>query len=93
MSDRDCKNCLYARTPDDPYSNGCTAWSCEYIDRQEAIKLIKSIVRCKDCKWAKKEGDEGEGNLTCACHIPRFIVPSDGFCYLGERRNNEGTTE
>ena len=51
------------------------------------------IVTCGECKWAKKEGDEGEGNLTCACHIPRFIVPSDGFCYLGERGADEGTTE
>lgn len=42
MSDRDCKNCLYARTPDDPYSNGCTAWDCEYINRKEAIEIYKA---------------------------------------------------
>lgn len=44
MNDRDCKNCLYARTPDDPNNNGCTAWSCEYIDRQEAIAVWKEFV-------------------------------------------------
>lgn len=39
---RDCKTCAYARTPDDPYNNGCTAWDCEYIDRKEAIKVYKA---------------------------------------------------
>lgn len=47
---------------------------------------IIDIVRCEECKWAEKEGDESEGYLTCACHIPRFFVPQDGFCFLGERR-------
>lgn len=42
MSDRDCKNCLYARTPDDPNDNGCTAWDCEYINRREAIEIYKA---------------------------------------------------
>ena len=72
----------------------CELWSnCFYPKAPKEIDnkvmpdcpLIE-IVQCKECKWSKKEGDEGEGNLTCACHIPRFIVPSDGFCYLGERR-------
>lgn len=40
--DRDCKNCIYARTPDDPYNNGCTAWSCEFISRKEAIEIYKA---------------------------------------------------
>ena len=44
MSDRDCKNCLYARTPDDPNNNGCTAWDCEYINRKEAISVWKEYI-------------------------------------------------
>lgn len=68
-------------------------WSLEVTDVHDNILEAKTtdidLVRCGECKWAKKEGDEGEGNLTCACHIPRFIVPSDGFCYLGERRADE----
>ena len=56
--------------------------------RHKDCPLIE-IVTCGECKWGEEEGDEGEGNLTCACHIPRFIVPSDGFCYLGERRVDE----
>lgn len=39
---RDCKTCLYARTPDDPYNNGCTAWDCEYISRKDAIAIYKA---------------------------------------------------
>lgn len=44
MEERKCKTCVRARTPDDPYDNGCTAWSCEYIDRQEAIAVWKEFV-------------------------------------------------
>lgn len=40
--DRDCRTCVYARTPDDIYSNGCTAWECEYINRKEAIEIYKA---------------------------------------------------
>ena len=36
--DRDCKNCIY-HTED-----GCSKWDCEYINRQEAIKLIEQKV-------------------------------------------------
>ena len=40
--DRDCRTCVYARTPDDMYSNGCTAWDCDYINRKEAIEIYKA---------------------------------------------------
>ncbi len=39
--ERNCKKCIYARKPDDPYDNGCTAWDCEFIPRAEAIKVFK----------------------------------------------------
>lgn len=58
---------------------------CDFLQvRADKCTLI-DIVRCEECKWAEKEGDESEGYLTCACHIPRFFVPQDGFCFLGER--------
>ena len=57
MSKRDCKTCVYARTPDDPYNNGCTAWDCEYINREEAIKAWKR-TRWISCK---KEVPKDEG--------------------------------
>lgn len=43
MKDRDCRTCVYARTPDDMYDNGCTAWECEYINRREAIEAYKEM--------------------------------------------------
>lgn len=84
MSDRDCKNCLYARTPDDPNNNGCTAWSCEFIDRREAIKLIKSIVRCKDCKWQKVNAKNGFHG--CGHRFGLVKADDDSFCPYGERK-------
>lgn len=38
--DRDCDNCAYAR-PTHTMDNGCTAWTCEFIPRAEAIKAWK----------------------------------------------------
>lgn len=84
MSDRDCKNCLYARTPDDPNNNGCTAWSCEFINRREAIKLIKSIVRCKDCKHYDTE-TRVFPNCTDISGAVRYMEKDD-FCSKGERK-------
>lgn len=58
---------------------------CWFVHDENDCQLI-DIVQCKECKWAKKEGDESKGHLTCACRIPWFFVPEDGFCFLGERR-------
>ena len=33
--DRDCKKCAYSSP------NGCTAWDCEFIPREEAIAAWK----------------------------------------------------
>lgn len=71
-----CWECFYIE---------CDHWGEHGYDNSAVCPLI-DIVRCKECKWAEKEGDESEGYLTCACHIPRFFVPEDGFCFLGERR-------
>lgn len=38
--DRDCDNCAYAK-PTHTMDNGCTAWTCEFIPRVEAIKAWK----------------------------------------------------
>lgn len=86
---QNCQKCI-----DDCLNIPLDCYPDEYGENRKGEKIVCpliEIVQCKDCKWAKKEEDEGEGNLTCACHIPRFIVPSDGFCYLGERRNDEAT--
>ena len=42
--DRDCKTCAYS-SPVGGIGNGCTAWKCEYINRQEAIKVYKAVMQ------------------------------------------------
>lgn len=40
---RDCTNCVHARPYGGENDNRCSAWSCEYIDRNEAIKAWKEL--------------------------------------------------
>ena len=44
MRERDCRTCAYASPFGGENDNRCTAWSCEYINRQDAIKAYKTIV-------------------------------------------------
>lgn len=39
--ERDCKTCIYSNFKNEN-DNGCTRWDCEYINRQEAIKIYKA---------------------------------------------------
>ena len=84
---RDCKTCVYAKTPENSYDNGCTAWECEFIDRKEAIKIYKAyknIVRCKDCKHYDTESR----TFPCCTDIYGAVrfMEADGFCSKGERK-------
>ena len=36
---RDCERCINAKPYGGPEDNRCSAWSCEFIDRAEAIKI------------------------------------------------------
>ena len=38
---RDCESCVYARPYGGENDNRCFAWSCEFIDRKEAIDVWK----------------------------------------------------
>ena len=39
---RDCESCVYARPYGGENDNRCSAWSCEYINRKEAIGVWKA---------------------------------------------------
>lgn len=41
--ERDCKTCIYSNFKSEN-DNGCTAWSCEYINRREAIRVYKEYL-------------------------------------------------
>ena len=86
MKDRDCKNCIYANYKDE-YDNGCTKWECEYISKQEAIKLLDQIVLCKDCKHYGTHKWSG-GEFKACTKILGAEPPKkpDDFCSNGERR-------
>lgn len=78
---RDCENCIYARPFGGENDNRCTAWSCEYIPRKEAIELYKSVTRCKDCKYAEKETEDAYW-----CNEWGGSAVADGFCSWGENK-------
>jgi len=59
-------------------------WIIESNDTEEAAEwkfaFIREVVRCKDCKY--RDDDDfctGRG-------YPNALVPDDGFCDKGERR-------
>ena len=59
-----CKRCAYS-SPFDGNSNGCTSWSCEFIDRKEAIRaykgeneLLKTIANLEEL--IRKANERGE---------------------------------
>ena len=50
----------------------------------EIMKEYVLIVRCRDCKYRNTETDFCEGR-----GWPMQLVPDDGFCDKGERREDE----
>ena len=67
------------------------------IDEAPTIDAVP-VVRCKDCKFSTEDGgyDSYEQMLThLNCHKIRTgylgctIVPKDGFCFYGERKDND----
>lgn len=58
------------------------------IDEQPTIEAVP-VVRCKDCKYCTEHYDT-DGNVPWwGCSEWDSGTDSDGFCYLGERRDNE----
>jgi len=58
---RDCESCVYAKPYGGENDNRCSAWSCEYINKNEAIEAYKNLkeyrskvlmaIRVKENKW------------------------------------------
>ncbi len=44
MRERDCKTCVYASPFGGENDNRCSAWDCEYINKQDAIKAYKTLM-------------------------------------------------
>lgn len=45
---RDCEKCVYARPYGGENDNRCSAWSCEFIDRNEAIEAYETLKAMRD---------------------------------------------
>lgn len=63
---RDCETCIHARPYGGENDNRCSAWSCEYINRNEAIEAYE-IVR------AMKATSEAYGKVK-AVNVPKGIL-------------------
>lgn len=48
------------------------------------------IVRCRDCVHAEHRDDIERGKRACMVRegLGGFIVPEDGFCFMGEKRRD-----
>ena len=92
---RDCKTCARADWSKGE-GNGCTAWACDYIAVDDAIKayedresgVLEEVVHCPDCKQCKEMGTHdcpnGYGYMYCkAWHI---AVTEADYCSWGGRK-------
>ena len=53
---RDCENCVYAKPFGGENDNRCSAWSCEFIDRYEAIEAYELVKAMREAE-AKVKGE------------------------------------
>lgn len=47
---RDCENCVHARPYGGENDNRCSAWSCEFIDRNEAIEAWETLKAMREAE-------------------------------------------
>lgn len=45
---RDCETCVYAKPYGGENDNRCSAWSCEYINRSEAIEAWETLKAMRE---------------------------------------------
>lgn len=45
---RDCETCIHARPYGGENDNRCSAWSCEYINRDEAIECYEIVKAMRE---------------------------------------------
>lgn len=55
MSIRDCESCVHAKPFGGDNDNRCSAWSCEYINRDEAIEAYEIVKAMKESEAKVKE--------------------------------------
>ena len=66
---------------DDDFYYGVTQ---PYIDRMPTIDAVP-VVRCRECKF---NGNFPEIPLCCYVNYPNFERNGDGYCSMGQRRED-----
>ena len=51
---RDCENCVYAKPFGGENDNRCSVWSCEFIDRHDAIEAWETLKAMKEMETKVK---------------------------------------
>lgn len=61
MTDREkCESCIHAKPFGGPNDNRCGAWDCEYINRKEAIEIMRKYKAYEKVKAVTVETKKGE---------------------------------
>lgn len=61
MTDREkCESCIHAKPFGGLFDNRCGAWECEYINRAEAIEIMRKYKAYEKVKAVTVETKIGE---------------------------------
>ena len=59
------------------------------IDDATTVDAVE-VVRCRDCKFGKHFGDLEDEWINCGNLHGKPLMPFDGFCSYGERKDGDG---
>ena len=56
-----------------------------FVSGSTTIPVLKRIVRCKDCRWAREALPLERWHLECCLRpLAHYYTDDDGFCHQGE---------
>ena len=73
-----------------PFNAG-VAFALTMVEYAPTIDAVP-VVRCKDCKRRKNAKENGKvywDGYKYYCEIARYGVTDGGFCFYGERKDND----
>ena len=82
-----CAECMDACEEFDGIYADCNQCMLEGVKlklRDLHVADVRPVVLCKDCKWTKTDGMDDPA-IYCV-QWDRWETPPDGFCWLGEKR-------
>ena len=79
---------VFTQKSDENDLGGGTTISVKALSRDEALDLA-GVTRCRYCRWAHEAPPVEQWHLECRVRpLCRHYTPDDGFCHLGERRED-----